>query len=113
MVPFVGLNYLSLDDEAGLSQRKAGGTAVNRMRVLVTVRAFTLRLPEDLYLEVADRAIAAGRTQNAECIELLRIGLGRKMDVRKALQDLMDREFSESDITVFSGRPVCEPTDSS
>lgn len=65
-------------------------------------RPFTLRLPEDLYLEVATRAINSGKTQNAVCIELIRIGLGAKMDVRRALQELMDREFSDNDITVAS-----------
>lgn len=63
-------------------------------------RPFTLRLPEDLYLEVATRAISSGKTQNAICTELIRIGLGAKMDVRKALQELMDREFSDNDVTV-------------
>lgn len=63
------------------------------------VRPFTLRLPEDLYLEVNDRAAAADKTQNAICIELIQIGLGKKMDVRKALQDLINREFPEHAIT--------------
>lgn len=63
-------------------------------------RAFTLRLPEDLYLEVASRALSSGKTQNAVCMELISIGLGAKMDVRKALQDLMNREFSENAITL-------------
>jgi hypothetical protein len=66
----------------------------------VKIRPFTLRLPEDLYLEVASKALASGKTQNALCTELIRIGLGAKMDVRQALQDLLDREFSDSDITV-------------
>ena len=65
-------------------------------------RPFTLRLPEDLYLEVANRAISSGKTQNAVCTELIRIGLGAKMDVRRALQELMDREFSDNDVTVAS-----------
>jgi hypothetical protein len=32
-------------------------------------------------------------------IELIEIGLGKKMDVRKALQDLLDREFPDHAIT--------------
>lgn len=68
----------------------------------MTIRAFTLRLPEDLYLEVAERAIRSDKTQNAICIELLKVGLGAKMDVRQALIDLLDREFSESAITIES-----------
>ena len=63
------------------------------------VRPFTLRLPEDLYLAVTDRALAAGKTQNATVIELVEIGLGAKMDVRQALQDLIAREFPDSAVT--------------
>lgn len=64
------------------------------------IRPFTLRLPEDLYLEVANRAINSGRTQNAVCAELIQIGLGAKISVRKALQDLLDREFSDSAVVI-------------
>lgn len=63
------------------------------------IRPFTLRLPEHLYLEVSDRALASGRTNNATVIELIEIGLGRKMDVRQALMDLVGREFPDSAIT--------------
>jgi hypothetical protein len=66
----------------------------------VKVRPFTLRLPEDLYLEVAERAISSDKTQNAVCIELIRIGLGAKMDVREALLGLVAREFPEGCIAV-------------
>lgn len=65
------------------------------------VRPFTLRLHEELYLEVANRALSSGKTQNAVCIELIKIGLGAKMDVRHALQELMNREFTDNAITVF------------
>lgn len=61
-------------------------------------RAFTLRLPEDLFISVTDRALAAGKTQNATVIELVQIGLGAKMDVRKALQDLIAKEFPDDAI---------------
>lgn len=67
------------------------------------VRPFTLRLPEELYLAVTDRALAAGKTQNATVIELVEIGLGKKMDVREALLDLIARDFSEHAITTVSG----------
>lgn len=63
------------------------------------IRPFTLRLPEDLYLEVHEKAVSANKTQNAVCIELIEIGLGKKMDVRKALQDLINREFPDHAIT--------------
>ena len=63
------------------------------------VRPFTLRLPEELYLEVANRALNAGKTQNAVCTELIRIGLGAKLDARRVLQELLDREFSDDAIT--------------
>lgn len=66
------------------------------------VRPFTLRLPEELYLKVHELATAADKTQNATCIELIEIGLGKKMDVRKALEDLLAKEFPEHAITPAS-----------
>lgn len=63
------------------------------------VRPFTLRLPEWLYIEVTERAIASGKTQNDTCKELIEIGLGKKLSVRNALQDLLNREFPDSAIT--------------
>lgn len=75
---------------------------MNRTESVVKVRPFTLRLPEDLYLAVTDRALAAGKTQNATVIELVEIGLGKKMDVREALQSLIAREFPDHAITSVS-----------
>lgn len=69
---------------------------------MAKARPFTLRLPEDLYLQVANQAIRTGKTQNAICTELIRIGLGGKMDLRAAMQKLIDREFSDDDIAVES-----------
>lgn len=66
------------------------------------IRPFTLRLPEELYLKVHDLATAGEKTQNATCIELIEIGLGKKLDVRNALQDLLAREFPEHAITTAS-----------
>lgn len=65
----------------------------------MAIRPFTLRLPEELYLTVVDRAVASGRTNGAVVIELMEIGLGKKMDVRNALQDLIAREFPDHAIT--------------
>lgn len=62
------------------------------------IRPFTLRLPEELYLKVVDQAMASDRTQNSVCIELIEIGLGKKLDVRKALQDLIAKEFPDNAI---------------
>ena len=89
----------SLDGGPISSQWKGGRTAKNREDDYVTVRPFTLRLPEDLYLTMVDRAIASGRTNTAVVIELMEIGLGKKMDIRKALQDLIAREFPDHAIT--------------
>lgn len=81
------------------SQWKRGRTDKNRERLIVKVRAFTLRLPEDIYLKVSDSALAAGKTNNATVIELIEIGLGRKADVRQALIELVGREFPDHAIT--------------
>lgn len=66
------------------------------------VRPFTLRLPEELYLKVNELAVAADKTQNASCIELIEIGLGKKLDVRRALEDLLAKEFPEHAISPAS-----------
>ena len=66
------------------------------------VRPFTLRLPEELYVQVVELAQAADRTQNAICTELIEIGLGKKMDVLTALEQLLNREFPLSAITIAS-----------
>jgi hypothetical protein len=68
----------------------------------VKVRPFTLRLPEELYLKVFEQAQTGDKTQNAVCIELIEIGLGKKMDVRNALVDLLAKEFPDHAITAAS-----------
>jgi threonyl-tRNA synthetase len=80
--------------ERGVHRQEPHGA----LKTLSKVRPFTLRLPEELYLAVADRAVASSKTNNATVIELLEIGLGKKMDVRKALQDLLAREFPDDAI---------------
>jgi hypothetical protein len=66
------------------------------------VRPFTLRLPEELYVIVVEMAQASDKTQNAICTELIEIGLGKKIDVRDALQDLLNREFPPHALTAAS-----------
>lgn len=66
------------------------------------IRPFTLRLPEELYLQVVEQAMAGNKTQNAVCVELIEIALGKKLDVRTALQELLNREFPQHAITAAS-----------
>ena len=60
---------------------------------------FTLRLPLDLYVEVYDLSVAQGKTLNATVLDLVKIAMTQKIDVRKALQDMLDREFGTDAFT--------------
>jgi predicted DNA-binding protein len=62
-------------------------------------RCFTLRLPPELYVELYELATAQGKTLNATVIELVRIAMSHKVDVREALKELLDREFGSGDIS--------------
>jgi len=66
-------------------------------------RCFTLRLPPELYVDVFELADARGKTLNATVIELIRIAMSNQMDVRAALQKMLDREFGLDAITAESG----------
>ena len=61
-------------------------------------RCFTLRLPHDLYIDLYELANSQGKTLNAMVIELIKIAMSHKIDVRVALQELLDREFGPSAI---------------
>lgn len=54
---------------------------------------FTLRLPPDVYVEVFELSQTQGKTMNAAVIDLIKIAMTHKITVRKALQELLDREF--------------------
>lgn len=60
---------------------------------------FTLRLPLDLYVEVYDLSVAQKKTLNATVIDLVKIAMTQKIDVRKALQEMLDREFGSDAFT--------------
>lgn len=65
-------------------------------------RCFTLRLPPELYIELYELATAQGKTLNATVIELVKIAMSHKVDVRDALKELLDREFGPSAVTAKS-----------
>ena len=65
-------------------------------------RCFTLRLPQELYIELYELATAQGKTLNATVIELVRIAISNKIDVREALKNLLDREFGSDALTAKS-----------
>lgn len=66
---------------------------------MAQVRCFTLRLPQDLYVRVFEAAEAQKKTLNATVIDMILIALSKKMDVRSALIDMLDREFPTDAIT--------------
>jgi len=60
---------------------------------------FTLRLPQDIYVEVFELSQSQGKTMNAAVIDLIKIAMTHKISVRKALEELLNREFGVDAIT--------------
>lgn len=60
---------------------------------------FTLRLPQDVYVEVFELASSQGKTMNTVVLDLIKIAMSNKISVRKALQELLDREFPDNAVT--------------
>ncbi len=63
---------------------------------------FTLRLPPDVYVEVYELSQAQGKTMNATVIDLMKIAMSHKISVRRALQEMLDKEFG-TDAIVAEG----------
>ena len=59
---------------------------------------FTLRLPPDVYVEVYELSQAQGKTMNATVIDLMKIAMSHKISVRRALQEMLDKEFGTDGI---------------
>jgi hypothetical protein len=60
---------------------------------------FTLRLPQDLYIELYELSQSQSKTLNATVIEMIKIAMHHQIDVRQALQQLLDKEFGPSGIS--------------
>lgn len=61
-----------------------------------THRSFTLRVPTDFYLELAEKAQAEGLPLNQLANRLLRLGWGKHVDVDEAIRTLLlDRMVSD------------------
>lgn len=67
---------------------------------------FTLRLPKDVYVEVYELSVTQGKTLNAAVIDLIKIAMSHKVDVRQALQELLDKEFGNDAIIAESEQPL-------
>lgn len=63
---------------------------------------FTLRLPPDVYVEIFELSQAQGKTMNATVIDLIKIAMSHKISVRRALQEMLDKEFG-TDAIVAEG----------
>lgn len=76
-------------------------TTFNQRESLVAknINCFTLRLPLDLYVEVYDLSVAQRKTLNSTVIDLIKIAMTQKIDVRKALQEMLAREFGPDALT--------------
>ena len=69
---------------------------------------FTLRLPRDVYVEVYELSQAQDKTLNTTVLDLIKIAMSHKVSVRKALQELLDKEFGNDAITSSSEQAVHE-----
>jgi len=55
-------------------------------------RSFTVRIPESLYTEIGDLANADGMFVNTKVNQLIRLGLGRHVDLNAALARMLARD---------------------
>lgn len=61
-----------------------------------THRSFTLRVPTDFYLEIAEKAQAEGIPLNQLANRMLRLGWGKHVDVDAAIRTLLlDRMIAD------------------
>lgn len=56
-------------------------------------RSFTIRVPDDLYLEMAEAAQADEVPLNKKANDLLRLGLGKHISLDTALRNLMKSQI--------------------
>lgn len=56
-----------------------------------THRSFTIRVPQARYVEMSDLARADNTNLNAKVNELLTLGLGRNVDIEKAIASFVKR----------------------
>jgi hypothetical protein len=57
-----------------------------------TFRSFTLRIPTSLYCELSDLARSEGVFINQKANQLLRLGMGKHIDLNQALERLLKSE---------------------
>lgn len=55
-------------------------------------RSFTLRVPLSLYVQLADAAHAEGIFLNQKVNQLIKLGMGRNVDINDALARLLKTE---------------------
>lgn len=65
-------------------------------------RCFTLRLPQELYISLHELSVSQGKTLNATVIELMKIAMSHKTDVRQALWELFNKEFGPDAVSAES-----------
>ena len=65
--------------------------------------AFSIRLPEDLYITVSRRAQASGRDRIAEIIDLLEVGLSKTVDFEGAVKRFVMRQVTADELKSLGG----------
>jgi len=83
-------------------------TTFNHLEIMVanSPHCFTLRLPRDVYVEVYELSQSQEKSMSSTVIDLIKIAMSHKVSVRKALFDLLDREFPDNAIIAESEQPL-------
>lgn len=63
-------------------------------------RSFTIRVPDDLYLEMASAAQADGVALNQKANQLLKLGLGKHVSLQEAIARLLTNRVLEEPMHV-------------
>ena len=63
-------------------------------------RSFTIRVPDELYLEMAEAAQADDLPLNQKANQLLRLGLGKHISLQEAIAKLLTGRIVEEPLNV-------------
>lgn len=63
-------------------------------------RSFTIRVPDELYLEIATAAQSDGVALNQKANQLLKLGLGKHISLQEAIARMLTNKVVEEPIHV-------------
>lgn len=69
---------------------------------MAKLHCFTLRLPQDLYIELYELSVSQKKTLNATTIDLIKVALSDRQDIADVLRKLILKEFGPSAVPTES-----------